>query len=78
MISEYNKTLEEAKVIRHCKSAVVDAALATYIQQAESKSIKVTTSIAFPEELPVNDAELVTVFVNAIENANHACEKLPE
>lgn len=78
LINEYNKSLEETKVKRYCKNAVVDAALAAYIQQAESKSIKVTTALLFPETLPVNDAELATVFANAIENAIHACEKLPE
>lgn len=75
---KYDKSLEETKVKRYCKNAVVDAALAAYIQQAESKSIKVTTALSFPETLPVNDAELATVFANAIENAIHACEKLDE
>ena len=77
LLCEYNKSLEETKVKRYCKNAVVDAALAAYIQQAESKSIKVTTAITFPEALPVNATELATVFANAIENAIHACEKLP-
>ena len=33
-------------------------------------------ALSFPEPLPVDEAELATVFANAIENAIHACEKL--
>ena len=33
------------------------------------------TKLVFPDILPVDEAELATVFANALENAIHACEQ---
>ena len=55
---------------------MIDAVLSSYLQKAENRSIKVGVALSFPEPLPVDEAELATVFANAIENAIHACEKL--
>lgn len=74
--ARYSVALDETKVKKYCENAVLDAVLSSYLGKAESKGIKVTTAIRFPETLPVNDIELATVFANAIENAIHACEKL--
>lgn len=74
---EYNESLKEAQVKQYCSYAVIDAVLSSYLQKAEAKEIKVSTKLAFPEPLPVGETELATVFANGIENAIHACEKLP-
>lgn len=76
VVSKYTESIEETKVKKYCENAVIDAVLASYIRKAESKGISVTSSVCFPEELPVNDIELATVFANAIENAINAAEKL--
>lgn len=75
---EYDETIREIPVTRYCEHPVIDAVLATYLQKAENAHIRVTTRMAFPETLPVKEAELATVFANAIENAIHACCLLPE
>lgn len=76
LVTEYTESAQEIQVKRYCKNAVIDAVLSAYLQKAESRSIRVSTALSFPEKLPVNEAELATVFSNAIENAIHACEKL--
>ncbi len=77
MTEKYGEALDETKVKRYCENAVLDAVFSSYLGRAENSGIRVTTSIRFPEEIPISDIELATVFANAIENAIHACEKIP-
>lgn len=76
LVSEYSVAMQETSVKRYCDNAVLDAILSSYLSRAESKGIKVTTAITFPEKLNASDTELATVFANAIENAINACEKV--
>ncbi|MBQ9733110.1 MAG: GHKL domain-containing protein [Clostridia bacterium] len=76
LVDEYSETIKETQVRRYSKSAVIDATLASYLQNAKLNDIRVTSSIAFPDPLPVNEAELATVLANGIENAINACKKL--
>lgn len=76
LVQAYSQPSLESAAHRYCSNAVIDATLASYLQLAQSKGIKLKIKLAFPDKLPVNDAELATVFANAIENAIHACEKL--
>ena len=75
---EYSEASQETQVRQYCPYGVIDAVLSSYLQKAERKKIRVSVQLAFPEPLPVGETELATVFANAIENAIHACEKLPE
>lgn len=77
VIAKYTENLDETRLEKYCENAVLDAVLSSYIRKAESQGIKVTSVLMFPEKLPVNDAELATVFANAIENVINACTKLP-
>ena len=54
----------------------MDAVLSSYLHKAEIRHIQINHKIAFPEQIPVNESELATVFANALENAINACEKL--
>ena len=77
LATAYRESIPEAPFRRYCANPVVDAVLSTYLKKAERKGIRVETALSFPEPIPVPDAELATVFANALENAIHACEKLP-
>ncbi len=76
LLEEYNEALEKTKIKRFCQHSVIDAVLSSYIRRAEAKSIKLTYGFAFPDTIPVNEAELATAIANALENAINACEKL--
>jgi len=78
LVDEYNEGIEETKVIRYCNNAVIDAVFASYIHNAESKGICVTTKIVLPDSLQVSEAEFATVIANAIENAINACRQLED
>lgn len=70
--------LEEPKLIRWCRSPVLDAVFSSYFGQARQKGIQVDAHISLADKLPVGEAELAIVFSNALENAIHACMGLPE
>ncbi|MCQ5128896.1 ATP-binding protein [Butyricicoccus faecihominis] len=70
--------LADTALTHYCKSPVLDALLAYYEEQARDRNIEVQIRMTLAPELPVDETELSTVFANALENAIHACEKLPE
>lgn len=70
--------LADTALMHYCKSPVLDAMLAYYEEQARDREIQVLIRMTLAPELPVDETELSTVFANALENAIHACEKLPE
>lgn len=76
LLEEYGEALSNTGLTCYSNHAVLDAALAAYIQKAQSKGIPVNLGLAFPEVLPMNEAELATAMANALENAIHACEKV--
>ncbi len=76
-IGASQERLDELQPERWCRNPVLDAILASYFQQARRQGIAVEASLAIPDELPVDPAELSTVFANALENAIHACAAVP-
>ena len=70
--------LEERKPVHWCRPPVLDAVFSSYFGQAQRKDIRVDAHIALADKLPVEEAELAIVFSNALENAIHACMRLPE
>lgn len=57
---------------------VLDAILSDKESQAKSKNIAFKTNIRIQKQLPLEDADLCVIFGNALDNANEACERLPQ
>lgn len=76
LTNDYIEIINETQVERYCQNVVIDSVLSAYIQKAKEKNINVSTQIALPDSLSVNELELATVFANAIENAIHGTETL--
>ena len=68
---------EPHTVKRYCDNTTVNAAITHYISVAEKNDIKVEVSTNIPSELEVDDMQLAIAISNLLENAIHACEKLP-
>lgn len=77
-LGKSNAKLDDTTLNHYCKSPVLDALLAYYEELARDRDIQVQIRMTLGPELPVDETELSTVFANALENAIHACEKLPE
>ncbi len=69
--------LEDSSMEHYCTNPILDAVLTAYFKNAEEKGIDIKCDLAVPFDMEVDTAELSVVFANAIENAIHACEKLP-
>ncbi len=78
LLEGYDESLGQTKLIRYCQHSILDATLSTYIQRARNKGIRLDMGFAFPDVIPVNEAELATAIANALENAINACENLNE
>ena len=63
---------------RFCENTTVNAALTHYISLAEKEKIKVDASTNIPFDPGVDEMKLAIAISNLLENAIHACEKLPE
>ena len=70
--------LDEQKPVRWCRPPVLDAVFSSYFSQARRLGIQVDARISLPDALPVDEAELAIVCSNALENAIHACGRLPQ
>lgn len=78
IIHGYIDSIDETAILRFSNSAVIDSVLSAYIRKAQNHGLRVNVALTFPDPIPVNEAELATVFANAIENAIHASKKLSE
>jgi len=70
--------VEYAGPEKWCSDPLLDAVFSSYFAQARRQGIRIRAKLTIPESLPVDSAELSTVFANALENAIHACAALPE
>ena len=77
-IEEASAQSVHAAPARYCNDPILNATLTTYFSRAECSGITVEKRLSLPETLPVDSAELSICFANALENAIHACERLPE
>ena len=73
-----DEALAETKPRQWCKNSVLNAVFAYYFARAEAAGIRIDAGLDFPGKLPVDAAELSTVFANVLENAIHAVRELPE
>lgn len=64
--------------VAFCENPAVNALLNYYMHMAKSAGIPLGWDISMPQELSVSDIDLCGVLGNILENAIHACEKIPK
>ncbi|KXL51661.1 hypothetical protein CLNEO_29750 [Anaerotignum neopropionicum] len=74
--SQNQMTLKISRV--YCENSAVNAAVCHYAGLAEQAVIPTEIELDIPRELTVDSLELSMVVSNLMENAIHACGKLPE
>ena len=72
------RRLDEHKPVRWCQPPVLDAMFSSYFDQARHQNIQVDAHIALSGALPVDEGDFAVVIANILENAIHACLKLPQ
>lgn len=77
-IDRFEEMMEQSEIPQYCENPTINAILVYYLKNAENEGIHVVTRLDIPPILPIDEMELSTVLANAIENARHACAKMPE
>lgn len=75
---EWQGQLAQTETRSWCRSAPVNAVLSAYLTQAEAAGCTLETEVSLPGEFPVEELDLCVVLANALENAIHACQAMPE
>ena len=83
-VDEARKCLEERMAqeprasVRYCENATINAAIMHYVTVAQRNNIDVKVAANIPYNPGVDEMQLAIAISNLLENAIHACEKLPE
>ena len=81
-IKEYLQTaqsdMDAITPTRFCGNETVNLILSAFATKAKQGSILLTVDAKLPNELPFSDTELCSLLSNAMENAIHACEQIPD
>lgn len=62
----------------YCEHRAVDALVTMKAKACEEAGVRATVLLDVPEDVPLSSVELCAVFSNLLDNALHACERLPE
>jgi hypothetical protein len=76
-IAKLGKDLEGIQVENYCNNYTVNLILYSYVSEAKTQGIQVETQINLPDENTVTDMDLCVIFGNGLENAIHACKRVP-
>ena len=77
-VGKSQERLDSIAPKRYCNHPILNAVLTNAAAQAEQIGIVTEIAVILPEELPVDALELSIVFANALENAIHAVQELPD
>lgn len=81
-IKEYLQTaqsdMDAITPTRFCGNETVNLILSAFATKAKQGSIMLTVDAKLPDLLPFSDTELCSLLSNALENAIHACEQIPD
>ena len=81
-IKEYLRTaqsdMDAITPTRFCENETVNLILSAFATKAKQGSIMLTVDAKLPDLLPFSDTELCSLLSNALENAIHACEQIPD
>ena len=69
--------IDNSCVIKYCKNEALNLILSSYADQAKESGIDVRISVTATNFTRFQITDLCSLFANALENAIHACEKIP-
>lgn len=77
-IKNWQGQLTQTEAQSWCRITAVDAVLSAYLARAEEAGCAAEAEVSLPEQLPMEELDLCVVLANALENAIHACQAMPE
>lgn len=61
-------------IVPRCENAVVSAILESKAEQCTEANVSLQTIVALPQDLPVEDVEIASIFLFLIDHALHTCQ----
>lgn len=77
-VSNWQGQLTQIEVENWCKNTAVNGVLTAYLTQAREIGCVLDVDVALPASFPFEEMDVCVVLSNALENAIHACEEMPE
>lgn len=77
-ITQWQGQIVQVETETWCRNPAVNAVLSTYLTQAKETGCCLEVDVKLPETLPFEEIDLCVVLANALENAVHACDALPD
>ena len=79
LIAQHGAAVSETRTKSYCQQPLVNATLSIYLRRIEEAGIPLQEKINLPRDFPTKTAAEVSILLaNLIENAYHACLKLPK
>lgn len=75
--SEIIKAQTFQSTLGQCENPIVDAFVASRIEDAKVNGIHMEANVSLPYQLCINDSELIAIFGNLLDNAFEACLSVP-
>ncbi len=69
--------IDNSRVVRYCNNEALNLILSSYADQAKDAGIDVQISVTATDFARFQITDLCSLFANALENAIHACKKIP-
>lgn len=69
IMAHINEVMDENKVVKYCRSLIVNTILCEMMERADAFGIDVHLDVLVDEKTPVNDYEFTAVIANLFENA---------
>lgn len=76
-LESIDSDMEKSNLKQFCENPVVNAILSFYAEQAQREGITVKITADIHQSIAIKDTELSVVLANAMENAIHACVRIP-
>lgn len=76
-IQEMGGCISETEWNRYCENPILNAVFSSCVSYAKSVRCTVETDLSIPKEIPYNEIDICMILANTIENAVHACRKIP-
>lgn len=77
-VSRWQGQMTQLEQHSWCRSPVINAVISAYQAQAQEAGCVLDAEVSLPQELPFEETDLCVALANALENAVHACQAMPE
>ena len=76
-IADVSQSIEDSVVKSYCSNYAINLILNSFLTKAKEEEILIETQIDLPQKNTASDMDLGVIFSNALENAIHACRRIP-